>query len=707
MSEMKENMTKQTVVDNLSLLNQWNYEKNQGILPESITLGSNKKVWWVCRQGHEWQASVGHRARGRGCPFCTHEKAWPGESDLATLYPSLAKEWHPTKNGKVFPSQILPGSNLKVWWLCSKGHEWEASISNRTKGKGCPYCSGLKAWSGENDLLTLFPKLAAEWHPTKNDGILPSEVRPGSNKKVWWVCNRGHEWEDSPNHRTRGRGCPYCSHHRVTQESSLSVLFPELLNEWDYKQNIKSPNEYAAYSNERVFWKCKKCGHVWEAPIANRTNGGSGCPVCANLFIVPGLNDLITINPLLAEEWDYEKNETLPSSIGAGSTKKVWWRCAFGHSWKAAINLRNRGSGCPKCIKYLKSSIQEHVIYYYIHQKFPDAVNSYTAKELQRKEIDIYIPSRRTGIEYDGQNWHDVCERDVQKDLLCSSFGIELIRIREPECPPITRTMPTFILSDTSTIALQEALGFVFRQLGITDYKVNVADDYKQILESYRSDVVDSNFEIKYPNIAAQWHPTLNGTLRPNQLPGTASKTKVYWLCTKCNTSWRASLDSRIRGSGCPVCAGRVVKQGYNDLQSNHPSIAANWNPTKNGDLSACDVTSHSHKKVWWICALGHEWESTVKDRVEGNGCPFCSGKRVLKGYNDLATIIPWLAEEWDTQDNDKSPDQITSHSGYKAKWICKKCGYKWTAPVYSRSKGTGCPNCANERRQKHSQKKT
>ena len=251
-------------------------------------------------------------------------------------------------------------------------------------------------------------------------------------------------------------------------------------------------------------------------------------------------------------------------------------------------------------------------------------------------------------------------------------------------------------------MALQEAVEFVLQHLGITDYQIDVDNDYKDIFESYRSDVIGSNFEIKHPDIAAQWHPTLNGTVHPSQLPGTASKTKVYWLCAKCNSSWKASIDSRIRGSGCPVCAGRVVKKGFNDLQSNYPSIAANWHPTKNEGLSACDVTSHSHKKVWWICDLGHEWVSTIKDRVEGNGCPFCSGKRVLKGYNDLATIIPQLADEWDEQNNDKSPDQITAHSGYKANWICKKCGYKWNASVDSRSRGNGCPNCANERRKQY-----
>ncbi len=700
-------MKRATIADYPELLQQWCFEKNQDTLPTALTLGSNKKVWWKCSNGHTWEASVSHRANGRGCPYCSRERAWPGETDLATLYPSVSKEWHPTKNNAFMPSQVLPKSRKKVWWQCSKGHEWEASISNRTKGQGCPYCSGRKAWPGENDLLTLFPYLAAEWHPTKNDNISPSQIRPGCNDKYWWLCSKGHEWEDSPNHRTQGRGCPFCSHRRVTYESSLPSLFPKLVEEWDYDKNAQRPDEFAAFSNKKVYWKCKTCGHSWQTQIANRTHLGSGCPVCANLSIIPGINDLKTINPLLAEEWDYENNEFLPSSVGAGSPQKVWWKCAFGHSWEAAISNRNKGTGCPKCKKYLKTSLQEHVFFYYIKRFFPDAINSYSPKELHRKEIDIFIPSKQTGIEYDGQYWHESTEKDLKKDSLCASKGITLIRIREPNCPPIIREMPTFILSDTSTTALQEAIQFVLSILGIMKERIVVEDDYPQILESYRADIVGSNLAIKYPELASQWHPYLNGNLLPSHFPGTASKTAVYWLCPQCGSSWKASIDSRIHGNGCPVCAGRKVKKGYNDLQTINPSIAADWHPTKNGDLSACDVTSHSHKSVWWKCKNGHEWMSTVKDRVAGNGCPFCSGKRVLKGYNDLATLNSVLAEEWDTQTNEKTANEVTLHSGYKANWVCHICGNRWKASVDSRSKGAGCPSCANKKRKRLRKVKT
>ena len=148
-------------------------------------------------------------------------------------YPELVKQWNDEKNHGSRPDEYSYGSNRKVWWRCEKGHEWEAIIGNRTKGRGCPYCSGRKALAGDNDLLKLYPDIAREWNSKKNGSLLPSQIRPGSNEKVWWICRNGHEWEASPDHRINGRGGPYCSHHKVMPENSLSQLFPNLLDEWD------------------------------------------------------------------------------------------------------------------------------------------------------------------------------------------------------------------------------------------------------------------------------------------------------------------------------------------------------------------------------------------------------------------------------------------------------------------------------------------
>ena len=119
-----------------------------------------------------------------------------GENDLATVNPVLAKEWHPTKNGNLNPEDITSGSSKEVWWLCPKGHSYSMVINQRTKrGYGCPYCSGRRVLKGINDLATTNPELAKEWNYEKNSGLTPCDVTAGSRKKVWWLCEKGHAYE--------------------------------------------------------------------------------------------------------------------------------------------------------------------------------------------------------------------------------------------------------------------------------------------------------------------------------------------------------------------------------------------------------------------------------------------------------------------------------------------------------------------------------
>ena len=129
------------------LAKEWHPTKNGDLTPKDFTLGSKKKIWWKCPKGkdHVWGATIGSRISGSGCPYCAGQKVSAG-NNLSVLYPDLAKEWHPTKNGKLTPKDFTPGSGKKVWWQCPNAddHEYLAIIRYRTGGSGCPYCSGKK-----------------------------------------------------------------------------------------------------------------------------------------------------------------------------------------------------------------------------------------------------------------------------------------------------------------------------------------------------------------------------------------------------------------------------------------------------------------------------------------------------------------------------------------------------------------------------------
>ena len=136
------------------IANQWNYDKNLSLKPEMIMPNSNKKVWWKCNSGHEWQAIVSSRVTGgNGCPYCSGQKVLVGYNDLETTNPEIASEWHPTKNGDLLPTMVSSGSRNSIWWICPICKEtYQSAIYHRTKGNGCPYCSSKKIASGLNDL---------------------------------------------------------------------------------------------------------------------------------------------------------------------------------------------------------------------------------------------------------------------------------------------------------------------------------------------------------------------------------------------------------------------------------------------------------------------------------------------------------------------------------------------------------------------------
>lgn len=157
------------------LAKEWNYEKNGGLKPEDMSCGSNKKVWWKLpydvpddypvehlRGKHfefEWIALIGDRnSKNLGCPFLSGQSVWNGFNDLASVRPDLAKQWHPTKNGNLRPTEVAVNSMKKVWWLFSydvpmsysvkhlRGKhydfEWNTTVANRSKGNGCPFFNG-------------------------------------------------------------------------------------------------------------------------------------------------------------------------------------------------------------------------------------------------------------------------------------------------------------------------------------------------------------------------------------------------------------------------------------------------------------------------------------------------------------------------------------------------------------------------------------
>ncbi|SCY24250.1 Probable Zinc-ribbon domain-containing protein [Lachnospiraceae bacterium XPB1003] len=458
---------------------------------------------------------------------------------LKDKYPELAKEWHPTKNGNLKPSDVTPSSNIKIWWLfpyddprTGKHYEfeWQATVRKRVQGTGCPYiqktCHTL--WRGFNDLETLYPELANQWHPSKNGILLPKDVTSGSRKKVWWK----YPYDD-----------PVTGKH------------------FDFE---------------------------WEAIIRDRVRHPS-CPylVSSSYAVWRGFNDLATTNPELAKEWHPTKNSPLrPEDVRSGSRKKVWWLYPyddlrtgkhFDFEWQAEINNRANGNaGCP----YLASS--GHAI------------------------------------------WK----------------------------------------------------GF--------------------------NDLATTN-----PKLAKEWHPTKNGSLRPQDVSAGSNK-KVWWLYPyddprtgkHFDFEWQAVINNRANSNaGCPYLSvsPQAIMPGFNDLESTHPELMCEWDYEKN-EITPDKISFGSEKKVFWKGKCGHNYKQSVLNHVNGCGCPYCAGKEVLSGFNDLQTLYPVISAEWDFKKNKKAPNIIFAHSDNSYWWKCK-LGHSYKMPVNRRTgaQKSSCPVCAKE----------
>ena len=269
-------MMKKYIKDISKLASEYCFKKNKDIDFEKITHGSDKKVWWKCSKGHEWEASVSSRSiGGNGCPYCSNRKICK-DNCLITTHCDLLKKWNYQRNS-ISPEEVTSGSSKKVWWKCPRGHEWQVKIRDMTIYKiNCPYCSNKKTCK-DNCLVTTHSHLLKEWDYNKNK-IKPEEITSGSDKKIWWKCKKGHSYKTRMHIKAKGFSCPYCVNRRVSKDNCLNITHPELAKEWSDKNKLK-PTDIVSGSKKKAWWKCSKCYHEWNSIVYGRSNG-IGCPRC-------------------------------------------------------------------------------------------------------------------------------------------------------------------------------------------------------------------------------------------------------------------------------------------------------------------------------------------------------------------------------------------------------------------------------------------
>ena len=647
----------------LGVLDEWDNERNK-CTPHDISYASSKNFWWICKLGHSWQARIGNRTLlKRGCPYCSGSKTLPGFNDFKTWCiinkrQDLIQEWNNEKN-EISIDNISPKNSRKVWWKCNLGHEWDATIGSRTnplRPGGCPYCSkppkkilvgfnDFESWcknNNRNDLL-------AEWD-YENNSILPSEVTFGSGKRIWWKCSKAHRWQAVINNRTCGSKtqCPICTR---TQSSfpeqaiafylnsifdilqryringyEVDIFIPKYKIAIEYDGRFFHDNEKTALRDKEKTDAIKKADvqliRVKETTdIFKVDNNVIMFPASNGKYITKEFemalfqmmntimrlanlqfkfdinmsrdelkirsyymntlkeNSVATVYPELIPEWDIEKNNGVDAfAFSAKNNKKVWWKCINGHSWYATINSRTvRKLGCPFCAGQRTITGVNDFETWCKHNN-PQLLSEWDHAENSTLPSDYQKTSNKVV-------WW--------KCLLGHKWRASIAnRVHGTNCP----------FCNTGNNSYSKKTSF---------YDWCKSNNVEQLL--------------------SEWNYDKNDGKTPKDF-SYGSHSKVWWKCPE-GHEWEAVIKSRRYNHGCPYCSPTYKKAiiGINDLvtwckENGRADLLSEWNYERNNPLKPENTTKGSHKKVWWICYNGHEWQAEIKARtqVHGNTCPYC-----------------------------------------------------------------------------------
>lgn len=696
------------------LLAQWDGDENT-VNPSAIQRKEDK-FSWKCNihESHKWVTSVRQRLLGQDCPYCANKRVCETNS-LEKTYPSVAKLWHPSDNGTKLPSEFVYGSAYRAWWQCDNdsSHIWQDKIRSLTiDGKSCPHCK-QKDFEQNSSLASVNSALTKEWHPTKNGSSTPTHVSSNSHKKYWWICakDKRHEWEATVASRNSSNsGCPCCSGKKLCPGNSFAEVYPEISHQWHPTKNKQKPNEVISGSNQKYWWICDLTkDHVWQASCYQRGVRNTGCPFCAG-HKVSISNSLESKFPEVAAQWHPSKNgELKPSDVTYGSKKLVWWQCELHHEhiWQAKVNGRTAqgGRGCPMCTR--QTSIPEVRILAELQTLFPDTKSR---EKIHRLEVDVYIPTLKIGVEFDGSYFHkDKIKKDKEKSLKLEKHGVTLVRVRQE---PLTAIQPQDVVVKNGELSKQElnvilgAISRVAESNTVNDIlnryqKLNgfIGDElFNKYVSYFPNPFPEETLSAAHPEIAKLWDYEKNFPLTPDNFKPFSQK-KAHWKCKKHDDHlWEEKIAITVRhNGGCPFCSFHRVSD-LNRLSKLYPDLAEQWHSTLNGKKTPDEFGKGSREVVWWQCKKDHRhvWDASISSRVgQRQGCPFCAGKRVNES-NSLAAIKPQIAKEWHpTKNSNLSPENVTCQSSKKVWWLCPN-GHEQFQPISSRVKRkNGCPYCS------------
>lgn len=343
------------------LVKEWDYERNGDTRPENVTPFSNKSVSWRCSTcGHVWSAKICNRSNGRGCPCCSNQVVVAGKNDLATTHPALASEWHPSKNGSLTPRGVTYGCTKKVWWLCPKGHEYQATVSHRSNGTNCPKCyAGRQTSFAEQAFFyyikKAFPDAVNRYRDIFDNGMELDIYIPSIHLAIEYDGIYWHKTEKSSREREKYEICRSNGIKLIRMKES-DVTQPDTADEvflMVNSENRKQLEQHIRYLLDKIdlrsnMWTRRK--PVFHSPVDINIQRDE---LEIREYMTEIKGSLQELRPDIAEEWHPTKNGDLtPNRFSIGSDFNAWWKCKeCGHEWQTTIGHRVSGTGCNECYR--------------------------------------------------------------------------------------------------------------------------------------------------------------------------------------------------------------------------------------------------------------------------------------------------------------------------------------------------------------------
>lgn len=560
------------------LLEVWDWKKNceTGLDPYVLGSKSNKKAWWRCPDyGHSYETVIQSKTLGYGCPYCKNKKVLPGFNDVATTHKHLLGEWDHEHN-TVRPDQITYGSQIKIAWVCADcGNRYNMTVSDRLRGRRCPACAKKDHVNPKtivapgNSLKDVFPEIAAEWHPYKNGDSVPEDYRPHSNKKVWWMCSFGHEWESTINNRTGTyrRGCPHCSARLRTSfpEKAIFYYVSKLFDDAISCATVELGDETVSFDVwiESIHTAIEYDGGHWHTDKKREDRKNRLCLDNGIKMIrvsEPGCvkyNDIISV--VRIERGDDRSFKTLDDAISSVFD-------ALGRSGSVSVD-----SDRDEC--EIRSLINSSIVENSFGKNCPDAASEW--HPTKNGSITPYTVSHHSGF----KAWF-VCENNHEYRMSVAN--------RAKGCGCLTCAM---------------------KKCG---------------MEKMMPDAGKSLADM-FPESLAAWHPTNNGDMTPWDVTPCSNK-KFWWSCVECGDDYVAAPMKKTRYGGgflCASCARKAAGMRRRERVGLEFLKTANLN---NEDVEVIGQYVRSKTKISCRCKVcGYVWDAWPDNIKKGHGCPECA----------------------------------------------------------------------------------